>query len=133
MKRGCAGFTLIELMIVLAVVAILTAMAYQSYQAQILKSRRAVATACLMEQVQTMERYYTTKFSYSGAKLSAGGCVNELSAFYTFGSTINAATYSLTAEPKGAQAKDAKCMKLSIDQAGVKGKTGSAGDVLDCW
>ncbi|QWP79018.1 prepilin-type N-terminal cleavage/methylation domain-containing protein [Lysobacter sp. K5869] len=133
-RRDERGFTLIELMIVVAIVAILAALAYASYNAQIMKSRRAAATACLMGQVQYMERYYTTRFTYVGASVPATGCVTELKDFYTFsGGPFAAGTYRLTAAPKGAQAADAKCMSLSINEKGVKGRSGTAVDVLDCW
>ena len=133
--RGSAGFTLIELMIVVAIVAILASLAYASYTAQIAKSRRAAATACLMGQVQYMERYYTTRFTYAGATVPVTGCVTELNDFYTFGSdSVMSRTYRRTAAPKGAQAAaDAKCMTLSINDKGVKQRSGSAPNVLDCW
>jgi type IV pilus assembly protein PilE len=133
-NRKNAGFTLIELMIVVAIVAILTSLAYAAYTQQIVKSRRAIATACLMGQVQYMERYYTTRFTYTGAAVPNSGCVTELNDFYTFGSTIVASAYTLRAIPTGAQASgDVKCMTLSIDGRGIKGKSGSAANVLDCW
>ncbi|WP_198338995.1 type IV pilin protein [Lysobacter capsici] len=133
-NRKNAGFTLIELMIVVAIVAILTSLAYAAYTQQIIKSRRATATACLMGQVQYMERYYTTRFTYAGAAVPNSACVTELNDFYTFGSTIAASTYTLRAIPRGAQASgDGKCMTLSIDDRGIKGKSGSAASVLDCW
>lgn len=128
------GFTLIELMIVMAVMAILTSLAIASYQAQIVKSRRAVATGCLMGQVQYMERYYTNGFSYAGAAIPAGGCRAELKDFYTFTGDIQASSYTLTATPIGSQLSgDKRCMALSITDKGVKGKSGTATSVDDCW
>ncbi|MGO1069177.1 type IV pilin protein [Lysobacter sp. CA199] len=133
-NRKNAGFTLIELMIVVGVVAILASLAYASYAQQIVKSRRATATACLMGQVQYMERYYTSRFTYIGATVPSSGCVTELNDFYTFGSTITASVYTLTATPRGAQAAgDGRCMTLSITDKGIKGRSGPATDVLDCW
>ncbi|MET4726650.1 type IV pilus assembly protein PilE [Lysobacter enzymogenes] len=133
-RRSNGGFTLIELMIVVAIVAILASIAYAAYTSQIVKTRRAAATACLMGHVQYMERYYTTRFTYVGAAVPATGCVTELSDFYTFaGDSFTAQSYRLTAAPKGAQATaDGKCMTLSINEKGVKGRSGSA-NVLDCW
>ena len=120
-------------MIAVAIVAILASLAYASYEAQIVKTRRTAATACLMEHVQYMERYYTTRFTYAGAVVPTGSCVVELTLFYTFGSTIEASAYTLSATPKGSQASgDARCKVLSITDKGVKGKTGTA-SVHDCW
>lgn len=133
-KSKQAGFTLIELMIVVMIVAVLTSLAYAAYTQQIVKSRRAAATACLMGQVQYMERYYTTRFSYEGASAPGGGCVAELSRHYTFASTATASGYTLSAEPVGLQARsDGRCMTLSINERGVKSRSGTAGEVLNCW
>lgn len=134
-RQAQAGFTLIELMIVVAIVAILAALAYSAYTTQIVKSRRAAATACMVGQVQYMERYYTTRFTYVGATVPSTACVAELSAFYSFsGDSFTTKGYRLTAVPKGAQAAgDAKCMTLSIDEKGAKGRSGTAADVFDCW
>ena len=62
--RGCCGFTLIELMIVVAVVAILAAVAYPAYRDSVLKGRRAQARAALMELIQQQERYMTQNNTY---------------------------------------------------------------------
>ena len=65
--RQVRGFTLIELMIVVGIVAILATIANASYQSFVLKSRRAAAATCLMERAHYMERYYTTQLTYAGA------------------------------------------------------------------
>ena len=57
------GFTLIELMVVVAIIAILAAIAYPSYTNHVVKTRRAAATACVMEAAHFMERYYTTNLT----------------------------------------------------------------------
>src|SRR5690606_9148183 len=61
------GMTLIELLIAVAVIAILGAIATASYRQQVIKSRRAAGAACLQEAVQYMERYYTEHLTYSKA------------------------------------------------------------------
>lgn len=139
MKRH-RGFTLIELMITVAVIGILAAIALPSYQRYIIETRRAAGAGCLLELAQFMERFYTTNMSYlksdgDAPDLPATSCVNELEDFYTFSlSAADATTYSLEAEPQGGQASDT-CATLTIDQAGTKGANGSTtwADVKTCW
>lgn len=69
LRQGQTGFTLIELMIVVAVVAILAAIAYPSYMEQIAKSRRADAQRAVSEAEQYLRRYFAAKDTYEGAEL----------------------------------------------------------------
>lgn len=134
MKRG-SGFTLIEVMIVVAIVGILAAVAYPNYQEHVRKTRRAAAAGCLLELAQFMERHYTTNMSYAGAVLPNTACRTDLAAFYAFGFSANAvtaSTFELEASPKGAQTSDSRCDTLGINQAGVRTETGT-GSVADCW
>ena len=66
MKKASSiqGFTLIEVMIVVAVIGILAAIAYPSYQESVTKTRRSAAQGCLVEMAQFMERFYTTNMRY---------------------------------------------------------------------
>jgi len=124
------GFTLIELMIVVAIVGILAAIAYPSYTSHILKTRRTAAQACLSELGQFMERYYTTNMSYSSATLPSTQCRSDLTNFYTLSFTTGqptATTYAIQAVPAGAQSNDT-CGTLSLTQTGAKSPT-TAG----CW
>ena len=121
--RNLKGFTLIELMIVVAIVAILAAIAYPSYQEQVRKNRRAQAKADLMEVSQALERKFTTDRTYVGYNFPASMGSSD---FYTLGFSGSAgvATYTLQAAPKGAQASD-RCGTLTFNNVGKK--THSAG------
>lgn len=129
------GFTLIELMVVIAVIAILAAVALPGYQSHVRKSRRAVAAACLQELAQQMERRYTTQMNYTGTVLPTAPCVTDLQNAYTLGfasSQPTTTTFVLQAIPQGPQAKDAACMTLSLNEQGLRERTGTA-DVKSCW
>lgn len=124
------GFTLIELMITVAIVAILASVALPSYQSYIAKGRRDTAKACLMERAQYMERHYTTNMAYTGgASAPATPCVNELAAHYVFDfdGAPTATAFTARATAQGGQAtRDAACSPLTITQTGVKSPA-------NCW
>ena len=142
-KRLSAGFTLIELMITVAIIGILVSIAYPSYQDSIMKSRRVDVQGALMGLANAMERFYTVNNTYVGATVGPGPTdiypatspVGGGTAYYDlliFPST--ASTYLLNATPivGGPQATD-KCGTLTLNQAGVKGFGGSGMTSADCW
>jgi type IV pilus assembly protein PilE len=133
-KRHQRGFTLIELVIAIAIVGILTAIAIPSYQNQVRKSNRKAAATCIMEFAQAAERFYTTNLTYDGAPDPTGGCSSDLASRYTFAynGTPNATTYSIRATAIGDQLNDEKCLNLSVDQAGARTVSGS-GTQADCF
>jgi type IV pilus assembly protein PilE len=130
-----AGVTLIELMTVVTIVAILSAIAVPSYQNYVARTHRSAAKACLSEYAQFMERFYTTNLTYVGAAPSPG-CRTDggLDQRYTFSiGTPTQKTYTATATPIGVQAtKDARCGALSVTQDGTRSVSGTAG-VSACW
>lgn len=126
-----AGFTLIEVMIAVLIIAVLSAIAYPSYDNHVTNSRRAAAAGCLMERAQFMERYYTTNMSYADAPAPAP--CQELQGHYTVSmEDLAATTYTLLATPQGRQAsKDTKCGILSLNQQGVR--SAEKGTAAQCW
>lgn len=137
MSRRSSGFTLIELMIVVAVVAILAAIAYPSYAESVRKGHRGQAKADLLELTQLLERHRTVNRTYDGFDMGGFESSPRTGAeHYEVGlSDADASGYTLTAAPSSAaQRKDARCGALSINQAGTKSIGDSAtGSVSDCW
>lgn len=139
--RTHKGFSLIELMVVVAIIGILTSIAYPNYIEYLVKTRRAAATACLSEYAQYMERVYTTNLRYdqnggSATTLPTLACQTSTSSFYTYqfkANTLATLTYTVEAVPQGVQAtKDTACGTLTLTQTGAKGKSGG-GSLTHCW
>ena len=127
------GFTLIELMMVVAIVGVLAAIAIPSYQDSIVKSRRADAKAALSELSVFMERYYTAKGCYGGEPdATTGVCpttppplpfvVSPKSgtpSYYNLSVAVTASTFTLKAAPISDKL-DTKCGSLTLTSTGVK-------------
>ncbi|MBB6365520.1 MULTISPECIES: type IV pilin protein [unclassified Xanthomonas] len=132
--RQQRGFTLIELMIVVAIVGVLAAIAFASYESHVIKARRSAASVCLQQGVQLIERYYTTNMSYANVPLPT--CSSDAVQFYdlSFSVTPTANAFKLTATPRtgSPQAKDTQCGALSIDQKGARTTSTGAGEGT-CW
>jgi len=126
-----AGFTLIEIMIVVVIIGVLASIAYPSYQQHVIKSRRAAVASCLLQHAQLMERQYTTALTYVGA--GAPVCEASVARFYNVGfdGAVTARAYTIQAVPTGAQ-RDPKCGTLTLNAQGVRTKSGTA-SLAECW
>ena len=140
------GFSLIELLIALAVVGVLTAIAVPSYQNYMRNAYRAEARTALMEAAQWMERHFSMTQSY--AVSSQGGAIDNAAlaaaslavtprqgtARYniSFAAGPDQTSYTLRAVPTGPQAPDARCGTLTLTNLQVRGISGT-GTVADCW
>jgi type IV pilus assembly protein PilE len=135
------GFTLVEVTIVVAMVAVLAAIALPSFQSSVRKARRADARSALVTTAQLMERYATEHAAagYSTAILSTvpGSTVvakpaSENGYYILRLGNLGAATFTLSAVPQGGQTVD-ECATFTLDERGVRGLAGTSKSVAECW
>ncbi len=140
MHNKAMGFTLIEVLIVVALIAIIAAVALPSYQNSVQKTRRSDATTSLLEAVTMQERIYSETSSYvDNAELNRlvtnGDGVSSREGFYTLAVDVTACggppfnCYSITATAVGTQAGDDDCATFTINHIGQRTSTPTA----DCW
>ena len=115
------GFTLIELMIVIAIIGIITAVAYPSYQSSMTKTRRSDGQAALLGVMNAEERYFTENNTYSTTLADVNASSTSEEGHYTIsaaacGGGIDQCVI-LTATPQGVQASDGN---LTLNSLGVK-------------
>lgn len=143
---GCRGFTLVEVMIVLVVIAVLLMVALPGYQQQLLKTRRSVALSTLetlrtrQEQFFVNNRRYATDLTALGYASSpfaideGGEAVDTTSAgrIYTVSITgASTSAFTLRAAAQLGQAGDSNCLTLTLAHTGERGA--SPGSARDCW
>ncbi len=140
------GFTLIEMIIVVAILGILTSIAYYNYMKSVMKSNRTDAKTELADLAQRMQRCYTANGTYATA---AGVCtiIDELNSangvatrgnFYVVSaSNLTPTTYTLTATPApdSVQAKDTDCVRFVLNHRGNKSAQNKllADSTDKCW
>lgn len=132
MRRKNRGFTLIELMIVVAIIAIIAAVAYPSYTNYVMRSRRADGKEFLMRIAAAQERQYTNRNRYASMADLGLGATSE-NRYYDVEVALGDGeqTYTLTAKPQGPQAPD-KCGDLTLSNTGFKSKSGDETNGK-CW
>ena len=137
------GFTLIELMIVVAVIAILSAIAYPSYQEYVMRSRRIEGQSLLNDAAARQERWraqngnYMTDNSVTGIpKLKLPHGDKSENGYYTLSLAVvaNDGGYTLTARRASVQEADRHCGDFTLDATGKKDiVAGTPGTVKQCW
>src|SRR5271166_5569074 len=143
-RAAIGGFTLIELMITVAIVAVLATIAAAAYSRQIQQSRRTDARNALMDLAGREEKLFSTTNAYSAAATDLGyvGVFPQAvgSGYYTVNvlapdpaqGVATPTTFSITATAIGTQANDGAWLTLSVNQTGVQTSTGT-GTVATCW
>ena len=134
-RRNNTGFTLIELMMVVAIIGILGALAYPSYTDYVEKGRRADGKSAVLNAAHAMERCGSTfgRYNHGSCNAQANPPDSPEGHYSIASANVAASTYTFTATAQGIQAADsAKCDNFAVDQAGVKTSTGSEGNDR-CW
>ncbi len=131
------GFTLIEILIVIAILGIIAAIAYPSYLDSVVKARRSDARTALLDLSQRIERFYSENNTYTGAAAAVGG-TPQMSDENWYQVTINVTGggtgYTLTAAPQGQQAtRDTFCQSFTYNNLGQEGTTGGSWTAAQCW
>ncbi len=133
------GFTLVELLIVIAIVAVLAAIAVPGYNRQVEKTRRSDAMTALTHAASMQERFYMRNNTYTGNVNDlggVGGTLNSPEGYYTVSvdntscpnSQPNGSCFTLTATAAGVQANDTHCATFTLTDTGAKSATNN-----DCW
>ena len=140
------GMNLIELLIVVAIVAILGAIAYPSYVRHIVDTKRTAARNMLMQVADRQQKFFMDNKTYAADLTNLGfganplvvgddgrelGAGNAESVYSVTLANVGVTTYTATAAPLNGQlSRDTKCGSLTLDQSGSRGQSGAG---TDCW
>lgn len=136
MQTGERGFTLVELMITVLIIAILASIAIPSYRSYVMRSQRTDARTALLRVQANEEKFFLQNNAYTADLAALGLLAASDNGLYTVTVALVGAGYTATADAiagKG-QDQDAKCDTFTIDQSGTHGATGSATNPIQyCW
>jgi type IV pilus assembly protein PilE len=141
------GFTLIELMVVVSVVAVLAAVALPGYNSYITKTNRSVAKAKLLDASSRMELYFLNNKTYDTDDMTKLGYINDPLHVNNEGATAdpdssiyrldvkssNSASYTLAAVAENHQANDISCSELTLNSQGDRASVDADDNETDCW
>ncbi|WP_217477640.1 type IV pilin protein [Stutzerimonas stutzeri] len=133
------GFTLIELMIVVAVIGVLAAIAYPNYREYVMKGNRSDAKAALTRSAQELTRCFTSFNRYDHDDCAEAALYDAAYAspegYYALTGVINATTFVLTATAAGTQVGDTGCNTFTLSNTGARtaATSASADSTARCW
>lgn len=134
-RRPVSGFSLIELMIVLVIVAILLAIAVPSYRKYVVRANRIDAQRTLVDLAGRQERYYYSANAYTSSLSTLGSSSTAAGANFTV-SVASASTtaFVVQATAAGTQAtSDKQCQTLKLSNTGTQTSTGTTANDPQCW